>query len=104
MAGDPWLITLPSSGEGPLHDDLVRFGEFTLHLLPSGTSANKNTENLRDGWWEGTNKPGLFVRSPLYSAFPLALECLLREKLACLDRTLFIAEVVFIHRFDDPSS
>lgn len=104
IAGDPWLVTLPCTGESPLHDDLVRFGECTLHLFSSDASGDRRAGDLSGGWWEGTKEPGLFVRSPLYSAFPLALECLLRERLTCLDRILFIAEVAFIHRFDSPSS
>ena len=91
IAGDPWLVTLPAAVGSPLHDDLMRFGECTLHIASMGLP-----EEPLDGL---ERCRGYFVRSPLLPFFPLALECLLRERLTCLDRKLFIAEVAFVHSF-----
>lgn len=95
IAGDPCLLTIPAAFDGPLSRDLDRWGEFTLHLprsAPPSEGRLASSQRVRRGY---------FVLSPLLPLFPLALECLLRERVTCLDRLLFIAEVALVHVFDD---
>ena len=98
IAGDHWLLTLPAERETSLSRNLDRWGECTLHLI-----GEKGDETLAASLLDGAPPPGrrrgYFVLSPLFPAFPLALECLVRERVVCLDRLLYIAEVAFFHAF-----
>lgn len=98
IAGDPWLLTLPAERESPLCRNLDRWGECALHLI-GGSRDEALAASLLGGALVPERRRGYFVRSPLLPVFPLALECLVRERVDCLDRLLYIAELAFSHAF-----